>query len=194
VESIQPPVNRSLVEVEGENVFFTLKVVDRMKLLGRILGIAEHIRPQRAGKQTAAGRRGILPIEPADLGQELWRLAFREQDVFLLVNKAVAGLVDRAHSDPVFYTAVYPQVVRHVLAHAIAENVDVDEEDDERWPIQWLRFGKNLHPSKEKPPKVDDTEEEREEWIETVVEAFCDTHAFKDKYQSAVQAGNGGEA
>jgi hypothetical protein len=94
VGCIRPPEDRSLTEVEGENIFFTLKVVNLTDR--RLLGIAEHIRPQRAGKQTAAGRRGILPVEPAELGQELWRLQFGEQDVFLLVLCGVVRYVAAA--------------------------------------------------------------------------------------------------
>jgi hypothetical protein len=58
----------------------------------------------------------------------------------------------------------------------------------------WLKFGKNLHPTKENPPKSDDTKEDRDDWIDDVVEAFCATHAFKDKYLSMPFAGNGGES
>jgi hypothetical protein len=191
VGSIRPPKERLLKEVEGENIFFTLKVVDLTDR--RLLGIAEHIRPERAGTQTAAGRRGILPVEPAELGQELWQLQFGEQDVFLLVNKEVPGLVDRTRTDPVFFAAVYPAVVRTILARAIAENVDV-EEDGDHWPILWLRFGKNLHPARENPPKSDDPKEDRDEWIDEVARAFCETHALKDKYLSATPAASGSEA
>src|SRR5262245_5605835 len=49
VGDIKPPRNRALVDLDGENVFYTLKVIDRTERFGRILGIAEHIRPQRAG-------------------------------------------------------------------------------------------------------------------------------------------------
>jgi hypothetical protein len=191
VDDIQPPQDRTLADLEGQNVFFTLKVVDRTEQFGRILGIAERIRPQKAGKQTVAGRRGILPIEPVDLGQQLWRLDYREHDVFLLVNKNVPGLIDRVRSDPLFYAAVYPELVRQILTSAIAENVEPDEEDD-RWPILWLRFGQQLHPAKEKPPKPDDPKDDRENWVEEVVEAFCEMHALKDKYIAAM-AGSEGE-
>jgi hypothetical protein len=156
------------------------------------LGIAEHIRPQRAGKQTVAGRRGILPIEPVDLGQQLWRLEYRDHDVFLLVNQNVPSLIDRVRSDPLFYAAVYPEVVRQILTSSVAENVELDEEDD-HWPVLWLRFGKELHPTKQNPPKFDDPEDEREAWIEDIVEAFCDANALKDKYLTAISE-SGGEA
>ena len=191
VGNIAPPKDRCLKEVEGENVFFAVKVVDRTERFGRLLGIAEHIRPQRAGKQTAAGRRGILPVEPTDLGQQLWKLEFKEHDVHLLVNKNIPGLVERVRSDALFYAAVYPEVVRRVLTEAIAENAEI-EEDADRWPVLWLRFGKNLHPMRETPPSKDASEEEQDDWVEDVVEAFCETHALRDKYAS-VSARNGGD-
>ena len=191
VAKIVPPNKRCLDDLEGENVFFTLKVVDCTEQFGQILGIAEHIRPQRAGKQTAAGRGGILPVEPRDLGQQLWHLEFTDQEVYLFVNKDIPGLVDRVRSDPLFYAAVYPEVVRHVLTQAINEDVDIDE-DDECWPVLWLRFGKNLHPRSETPPLNDASEEDRDEWIDDVVDAFCDTHALKDKFNAA-SFGAGGD-
>ncbi len=192
VGNVQPPPSRALAKLEGENVFFTLKVVDRTEQFGRILGIAEYIRPQRAGKQTVTGRRGILPIEPFELGQQLWRLDFRnDHDVFLLVNKNAPGLIERVRSDPLFYAAIYPEVVRQILVAAIARDVELDEED-ERWPVLWLRFGKELHPAKERPPKADDPEEDREAWIEEIVDSFCEMHALKDKFLAAT-SGNGGE-
>ena len=184
VGDIRPPANRQLLGLDGQNVFFTLKVIDRTERIGRILGIAEHIRPLRAGDQTVVGRRGILPVEPAELGQQLWRLEYHEHDVFLFVNKNVPGLTDRVRSDPAFYAVVYPEIVRQILAKGIAENGDPDDDDD-RWPSVWLRFGRGLHPDKEKPPKPDDPENGRDDWIETVVQAFCDSHALKDKYLTA---------
>jgi hypothetical protein len=184
VSNVSPPRNRKIAELEGENLFFTLKIVDRSEQFGRIVGIAEHIRPERAGKQTVTGRRGILPIEPSDLGQQLWQLEFREHDVFLLVNKDAPGLIDRVHSDPLFYAAVYPAIVRRVLKEAIAQNVEPDEQDD-RWPVMWLRFGKNLHPEKEDPPRSDDPEEDVDNWVEQIVDNFCNSHSLRDKYVSA---------
>jgi len=181
---LQQPTNRQLLEVEGENFFFALKVIDRQKTLGRILGIAEQIRPERAGQPAAGGRRGILPIEPAELGQELWRLEFKDQDVILLVNKDVPGLKDRARCDPLFYATVYPEVVRRVLKEAILEDVDIDE-DSERWAVLWLRFGRDLHPTKQIPPKSNESDD-HDEWIDEVVAAFCAAHEFKAKYLNAM--------
>ena len=75
--TLQPTLSRTLRDVEGENIFFNLKVIDRTERTGRILGIAERLRPENVGPAVPAGRRGILPIEPADLKQELWKLDFK---------------------------------------------------------------------------------------------------------------------
>lgn len=189
VGAIAAPQNPLLSEIEGENVFFTLKIVDQTERFGRILGVAENIRPERAGTQTAAGRRGILPIEEVELKQELWKLEFGEHDVCLLVNKNVPGIVDRVCSDPAFYAVVYPEVIRHVLQRAIAENVDLEEADD-RWPVLWLKFGRSLHPERQEPPTPDDTEG-REEWVEEVVSRFCEQHALADKFRAACNGETG---
>lgn len=173
-----------LTEVQGENVFFTLKVVDISEVVGRILGVAENIRPERAGTQTVAGRRGILPIEEVDLDQEIWKLEFRDHDVFLLVNKRIPGLVDRVSADPMYYALMYPEIVRQVLTRAISENVEPDDAD-ERWPVLWLRFGRGLHPTFEAPPGAEDGSEAIQEWVDEVVATFCEQHLLRDKLLSS---------
>lgn len=82
--------------------------------------------------------------------------------------------------------------MRRILTTAISRDVELDEQD-ERWPILWLRFGKALHPNRQDPPKSDDTEEEQDEWVEEVVNAFCETHALKDKFTAAASE-NGGDS
>lgn len=181
VEAIKPHSSLKLTEVEGDNVYFTLKVIDTTNRFGRILGIAENIRPERAGDQTVTGRRGILPIEECDLKQELWKLEFRQPDVILLVNEKVPGLVDRMCSDPTLYSAVYPIVVRTVLARAIKEGGDV-EDDDESWQKMWLAFGRELHPERIAPPESDDDPVIVDEWVDEIVGTFCENHRLKDKF------------
>ncbi len=181
VERIIPPKDRTLDGIEGENVFFALKVVDNRERIGRILGIAENIRPERAGIQTATGRQGILPIETAPLGQQLWDLHFGEIDVCLRVNDEISGLKERARWDPIFYAAIYPAIVRQILSRALAEGVDVEEQSD-RWPVLWLKFAKSLHPDQETPPTPDTSEEDRDSWIDAVVDAFCRQHTLKDEF------------
>lgn len=185
---LHPPADRSLVDLHGHNVFFSLKVIDRSEKIGRILGYADNIRPINGGEKVGEGRRGILPIDQADLGDELWRIDVHTEDVFLVVNNKIPDLYDRMRYDPLVYSLVYPAVVRNILRLAAEEQEDLDGED-ERWPTLWLRFGKNLHPQKSTIPSEVD---EREEWIEEVVQEFCQSHLLREKFVESQGRGSWG--
>ena len=180
VGNLQPAANRQLTGLSGRNVFFSLKIIDRTEQAGRILGLAEVIRPIKGGEKTATGRRGILPVESTDLGYEPWCLDFRSEDVYLLVNERIPDLKDRVRVDPQVYSLIYPPVIRQILARAMEEPVDDDDSAD-HWATLWLQFGFTLHSEKLKAP-VDGTDEEREEWIDEVVNAFCRDHDLVGKF------------
>lgn len=194
VGNIQSPQSEELQDLSGRNVTFTLKIIDRGQALGRILGLAENLRPTKAGAQTEAGRRGILPVEPANLGQQLWKLEYREHDVFLLVNNQIKDLASQVQSDPTVFALIFPMVVRDVLLRAIEEaSSDDDDSDPERWPNLWLKFGRSLHPSHEEAPSSNDNEEAAE-WVEEVVTAFCEQQRLREKYdRAAASAEQGGD-
>ncbi|QDV45812.1 hypothetical protein Enr13x_57150 [Stieleria neptunia] len=191
VGQLKQPKQLPLSDLHGHNVFFSLKIIDRSEHIGRLLGVAENIKPLTTGKQTVSGRKGILPVERAPLGQELWKLEFRDHDVYLLVNENVPGLSESIRSDPVFFSLIYPQVMRQVLTRAINEGAEPDENDD-RWPVLWLAFGRKLHPDHEDPPPPDDTEA-AEEWTEIVVQSFCDLHELRSKFVSSGYASGYGD-
>ena len=180
VGNLLPAEDRQLSGLYGENVFFSLKIIDRTEQFGRILGVAENIRPIKGGKKTATGRRGILPVESADLGDELFRIDFRTEDVYLMVNEKVPDLKDRVRYDPFVYGLVYPPVVRQILSRALATQLD-DEENPDSWAALWLKFARNLHPENSTPP-VEDDEEEQDEWIDDVVDQFCKSHGLLEKF------------
>jgi hypothetical protein len=192
VDDRHVPNDLSLDEIEGENVFFALKVVDETDRVGRILGLAENIRPFRAGKLTVTGRQGILPIDARPLQQEVWTLDFHEHEVFLIVNEDIPGLRDRAKWDPLFFATVYPAVVRLILTEALERGATVDSED-EHWPTLWVRFGQQLHPEHEKPPVKEASDEEWKDWLDDVVAAFAQSHTLKDQYANALPQLEGDE-
>lgn len=179
VGNLQPAANRQLAGLSGRNVFFSLKIIDRSEQVGRILGVAEVIRPIKGGEKTATGRKGILPVESTDLGHEPWRLDFRTEDVYLLVNEKIPDLKDRVRCDPQVYALIYPPVIRQILARAIAE--PIDDDSSEHWAALWLQFGQTLHSEKAKTP-TEGTDEEREEWISEAVDAFCRNHQLIEKF------------
>jgi hypothetical protein len=102
VASPKTPSRRQLDEIDGERVFFALKVVDEAQWVGRILGLAEHIQPRQADRSPETGRRGILPIVPKSLGQELWKIEFEEHEVILCVSENVPNIKERIRRDARF--------------------------------------------------------------------------------------------
>jgi hypothetical protein len=182
VQSPAPPENRILDEVGGDRVFFTLKVVDESELAGRILGLAENIRPKDSDKTTDTGRRGILPILPQPLGQELWRVDLGEHEVCLLVNEDVPNIKDRTRWDPLFQAAIYPAVVRIIVTEALERGASEDDEDQDSWPSRWLRFARSIHPERT-PPPTDESPEAREDWIDEVVAEFASRHNLTDQFR-----------
>ncbi len=187
VGAIEPDADRTLPDFDLDHTFFVLKVVDQSTRFGRLLGIAENIRPEGTGQPASGGNRGILPIVECDgLGQQLWDIDFGEHNVCLRVNKTVPGLKDRFSRDPLFYPVVYPVIVQQILNRAIEENVDPDE-PSEKWPVLWLQFGRQFHPEKESPPSRADGDEECREWVEAVVDAFCREHSLAETFTAHIQ-------
>jgi hypothetical protein len=184
----KPSTNRQLVGLHGHNIFFSLKIIDRTEQVGRILGLAEVIRPIKGGEKTATGRRGILPVESADLGHEPWRLDFRSEDVYLMVNEKIPDLKDRVRFDPQVYSLIYPPVVRSILQRALQEPVEEDDSSD-HWATLWRQFGQTLHAEKTKAP-VEESEEEQEEWISEVVDSFCRDHSLVENFAKRAAEAN----
>jgi hypothetical protein len=181
VGNLTAPDDRCLRGLAGEHVFFTLKVIDRTEKFGRILGIAENIRPRNGGRKTATGRKGILPVElSGDLGDELWQVRYTAgSDVFLLINDKTPQLKDQLRSDPFVYSLIYPVVIRQILAKALSDPADEDAPD--AWQTLWLNFAKQLHPARSAVSN-DDGVDEQDEWIDEVVNQFCRQHDLLDKF------------
>lgn len=189
VGDLNQPKRLLLDQLTGQNVFFAVKIIDRSQHVGRLLGLAENIRPEKTGEQTVSGRKGILPVERKPLGEQLWKLEYQEHDVFLFVNSDVAGLSESVRSDPVFYSLIYPDVVRQILTRAIARGGDIDANDN-TWSTLWLNFGRKLHPTNDDPPLKEETDEV-EEWVEFVVDEFCEMHHLKSRYVGSGHADRG---
>ena len=179
---------RSLQELRGDNVFFTFKVVDETQDSGRILGVARHVRPRGAGKDDDdAGSTSLLPVNPVDLGDEVWRIEFTSGLPYLEVNKAIPGIMDIVRSDPQFFSLVYPQVIRRVLLQIlIIEDVqDPDESGD--WKGQWLAWGCLCHPDGASPPEGNHESafEDRIKWVEEVALGFAVQRRPKQLFEEA---------
>lgn len=194
VSAAEPPEAhlRSLDELPGDNVFFDFKVIDETQDAGRILGMARHVRPRGVGEDDDdSGGTSLLPVNPVDLGEEVWRVDFAAGRPYLEVNRAIPGIMDVVRSDARFFSLVYPQVIRQVLLQILVIE-DVQEPDSSGdWKGQWLAWGRSCHPDDAPPPEGSHEAafDDRLKWVEEVVCGFATQRRPKQLFEEA--HGNG---
>lgn len=160
----------------GEKILFRVKVVDESDELRRILAWADKIRPVLP-EEASSGRKSILPVERADLGDRLWRLDWREEMPVLQVNESVTeprDITQMARLDPEFLSLVYPAVVREIL-HTLTLTNEVIQTDDVA-DHDWLRFACTQLGAGPLPPEPEEDgsgTEARAAWIDDAVAGFC---------------------
>ena len=137
---------------------------------GLLLGLADKLRPKLPVES-------LLPLVPADLGGEVWRLDYGQGDD-LVVLKVADDLPDfsaTVRGDPVFRGLVMPQVLRSILERALlVERDDPNDREGRWWP--WFDLARGIVPDQE-PPSVgrdgqDDQIARADRWIEEVVATF----------------------
>jgi len=130
-----------------------------------------------------AERESLLPVVPAELGDELWRVDLSDEPR-LLVNKSAASDWRQLAKSPIFVSLVYPSVLRQVLTDILADgHRDTDDEAD--WRSNWLRFAARLPGMNPHPPEKDEGEEAAARWVEDAVAGFARKLALKAKFTEA---------
>lgn len=185
VENIIIPENRSLSGFNpGETPRFRVKVVDRSAGLGKIVASADKIFPN-LGDTPATERDFLLPVEHNDLGDQVWRLELKEDGPVLELNSLIENLRLSARSDGIFLSLVYPEVVRRVLTEIlIGEKQNDPDCDEDDWQSQWLKYALSF-PGIDDPPSVTSSLAEKEEWIEDIVNAFCNKWKVREKFSQS---------
>ena len=153
---------------------FRIKVTSAGDPHGRLIAEWDRIVPETSD----AGPESLLPVRPDDnLGEEIFKVAFDDYPV-LLVNSRLTRWKEIS-TDPVFTSLVYPSVLRTVLTRILLIMKHFDFEDSEDWRSQWLIFAQSRSGVDKMPFDGDGVaDEDREEWIEQVVTAFCKQNRF----------------
>ena len=136
----------------------------------KLLGEVDQIQPTKAGDASDRRRHLIVPV-PDALDQQLWRLDFEQEPPQLLVNKDAKPSWKEMARSPHFIALVYPEVLRSILSRILLENEWSDDDDEEDWQSDWIRFARNLGGLASMPPEHQKTD--RETWIEDAVAAFA---------------------
>lgn len=189
---IQPPDTRNLSEFETpDEILFRVKVVSR-QVQGRLIAEADCIRPCDPGDDDEA-RIPLLPVKPQDLGDEAWKVEFQSPVTRLLVNVSFGDVHSVARS-PEFRALVYPAALRTILDRALCEryaNGDLPSAGEpEEWQNRWIRFCKRL-PGMDADLDPFDLEEveQRQDWIDESVRAFCRREGLRDSLAGICRGG-----
>ena len=137
---------------------------------GLLLGLADKLRPKLPVES-------LLPLVPADLGSEVWRLDYGDGDdmVVLQVNNGLPDFSQTVRNDLVFRALVMPQVLRSILERALLVDREDPEEPEGRWS-PWFGLARSIFPSGEPPNVSHDAQDDQlaraDRWIDDVVAAF----------------------
>lgn len=189
VGSPAPPAETSLTDVDGESVSFDLKVVDESESIGRLLGVCRNIRPRAPDEAVdeQSGRLSILPVNPVDLGDRVWRMSFAHDWPWLEVNNQIPGIMELVRHDQRFFALVFPEIVRRILVEIVlTRGISRPDDTESEWQSLWLRWGIHWHPDGISPEEDEDAVDAKVEWIERVVESFCRRHAVRDKFMQSL--------
>lgn len=184
VQRVQPPKDTSLAEFDApEGVLFRVKVVSTGRTPGLLLAEADRIRPRLMGGQQQPP--SLLPVQPADLGEEVWRLDLDAEEPVLLVNRRLGDWRATARH-PVFAALVFPEVYAQVLTRLADDDRLTPDDDAEDWYAQWLRQALSI-PGVGRPPAE---RELMQEWVRNAVGAFCRQHAFLKLFTDWLEEGS----
>lgn len=175
------PDDRRLSDFDSvEGVLFRVKVVTAADPHGLLLAEADQIRPRNSTDEDE-NRIPLLPVVPDEnLGDEIWRLEFDDQQTLLKVNSALGDWRALAR-DPVFLSLVYPSVFRAVLWRVLAQEAHRNTKDADDWRSRWLRFAAGLPGVGDLPAGDDETR--LDDWIDTAASAFCRRHNIRSTYE-----------
>ncbi len=172
VSALRVPADRRLVEFDvPDGVLFRVRVVqppgtEHHKLLGEADGIPF----VKAGEADDRRRHLLVPV-PDALDQQLWKLDFESEPPRLLVNKDAKPSWKEMARSPQFTALVYPEVLRRVLTRILIEYKWAEDDEESGWQTDWIKFARNLGGLGPVPPS--DPAQDRENWIEEAVAAFC---------------------
>ena len=143
---------------------------------GQLLAVADRLTPDRGDNGTSA----LLPVKPeSGLGQQVFRLTLDDEPI-LHINDKIADWRDVVRSRR-FTSLVFPQVLRMILEHILADEPLPDMDDPTDWRADWLRFVTSfpqMHPF----PVMDREQELTRTWVEDAVSAFCTRHNMYDAF------------
>jgi hypothetical protein len=120
--------------------------------------------------------RGILNFQPKNTAPRTWKLDIRDNDYpVVYVDERIPDPRGWARSDPLFVSTS----LSSILSDIFDEILDQDSPADVDWMADWIRWADSLMTGKSPPPK-ETSRREKKDWIEDLVDTFCQRHRVAD--------------
>ena len=144
---------------------------DDPKLIGSIENIRAHDESQS---------ESLIPMEPAQLGERLWRLVINEDGPVLQFNSDVFPNASGAENFTPFGALVLPEALRQVMADIADDPARLSDDGDPMFV--WANWLDSI--GAEQPP--DDVGEAavKQEWCDRVVDRFCEKFLFAQRLKA----------
>jgi len=176
------PSDRRLAEFSSlAGLLFRLKVIATGDHDGRLLGVADKLKP--SGAIELSTQQSFVVVRPQDLGDRVWKIDFDEDQPLLLINNRLLDSQDFLKRKDVS-ALVLPEALQRILTMAADHGND---EAGAGWQTMAMRLGERLA-GRVAPPSTDGEEIER--WVDEAVSAFARRHQFMDAFM-AEAAGEG---
>jgi hypothetical protein len=168
---------------ETELAYFDISVVDETGKIGLLLGKAKGIGISTDGIPN--DRIPLLPVNPADLKNQFWKLSFDSGEdgrPVLEINRNIPEVFEMARNDIKFISLVYPAAFRGVLLKLLEQD-EFDTEEDS-WISQWLKFLSSILGIKTLPERSEtgNITPEQESWIDDCVNEYCKKFQLFEKF------------
>lgn len=161
---------RSLNQIHSDHPLrfrLLVRTVDSHQLVAS----AENIRPFGSDNIES-----LLPMEPGDLGQRVWRLDITDTDgPILRFNQKVFPSAGGVNSFVPFSTLVLPEAVAQIFRWIVQDPVELQDETTLRgaWSTWLMALGVES-------PTQDDKDDEAGEWVNEATKRFVDRYGFSD--------------
>jgi hypothetical protein len=145
--------------------------------LGLLLGSTKTWRLNSDRTPQDGSVRGILRFQSADIAPRAWKLDIQEDThPLVMVDKRINDPRTWAKTNPVFVACVLPAILQMVFDDILSKPDPTDIE----WMADWLRWADSVMPGN-KPPEDNQDASARHDWVEQLIESFCQRHRLSDR-------------
>lgn len=146
----------------------------------RLVASVENLRPMDDTQSES-----LLPMEPAELGERLWRLELRDDGPVLQFNVSVFPSAAGVENYFPFNAFVLPEALSQVIKHLSEEPEKLNDEND-AW-YSWAAWLDSI--GADRPPAEEEDEDVKKSWCQDTLSIFCDRHRFSSRLLEELKRG-----